>query len=285
MQYIKGAYGIVNHDELGEGALMIYDGGLELRNGKEYYFENDKRPDYDGYLLQCTLDGQGAFEKNGSIHKMKKGTAFLVHFPDSSRYWFDGESDNWEFAYIHFNGDGIREIYNKIININNGIIVLGENNRVVPMLLKLHRRMISGEIPEKYEGGIFIYEMMCELLRESEGNLRTSEIRSETVRKAVAIMEKKYAGIKGIEEIADCVGVSWEHFSRTFKKEMGVKPIEYLSEIRIHKAINLLLNTEDKIESIAQNCGFTNGNYFSKVFRKKMGKTPGNYRRQTKIYT
>lgn len=59
---------------------------------------------------------------------------------------------------------------------------------------------------------------------------------------------------------------------------MHVSPGQYLTQLRIQSSMYDLLNTKDKLESIAQNNGFANANYYEKVFKKQVGVTPTQYR-------
>ena len=58
---------------------------------------------------------------------------------------------------------------------------------------------------------------------------------------------------------------------------------EYISTIRIEYAKELLLTTNQKVNEIAEECGFSSASYFNVVFRKQVGVSPGAYR-NTKKY-
>lgn len=64
------------------------------------------------------------------------------------------------------------------------------------------------------------------------------------------------------------------YFSRLFKKYTGFGVTEYINEIRISHAEELLKNTNLKITDISSMCGFNDSNYFSSVFKKKKGVSP-----------
>ncbi len=62
---------------------------------------------------------------------------------------------------------------------------------------------------------------------------------------------------------------------------MSISPIQYLREYRLQKAAELLLVTDDKIKTIALNCGFNDMSYFTKSFKEFKGMLPGDYRKIT----
>lgn len=82
-----------------------------------------------------------------------------------------------------------------------------------------------------------------------------------------------------ISKLAEMCHVNSTYLSQTFKNVMGESFSTYLSEHRIHHAKMLLLQTDDNLDNIARNCGFSSSSYFSTVFMTKTGMTPSNYRK------
>lgn len=71
---------------------------------------------------------------------------------------------------------------------------------------------------------------------------------------------------------------SLPYVSRKFKEVMGFSFEQYLQQVRIHHASNLLVDTQLPIDIIAQNVGYTDTNSFRNVFRKITGETPNKFR-------
>lgn len=81
-----------------------------------------------------------------------------------------------------------------------------------------------------------------------------------------------------IEHFAASLNMSVGHFSRTFKEEVGEKYVEYIARYRLMKAKEMLLQTDLKIDDIAEKVGYWGRNSFIRVFRKYEGITPAKYR-------
>lgn len=81
-----------------------------------------------------------------------------------------------------------------------------------------------------------------------------------------------------IERFAERMGMSAGHFSRTFKEEVGEKYVEYIAKVRLAKAKRLLLETDMKIDEIAEQVGYWGRNSFIRIFRRYEGTTPAKYR-------
>ena len=70
------------------------------------------------------------------------------------------------------------------------------------------------------------------------------------------------------------------YLCQLFKNEIGENFTEYLTQIRIEKAKELLNNTDLKSYKVAELVGYNNPRYFSEVFQKIVGVTPTNYRQK-----
>ncbi len=83
-----------------------------------------------------------------------------------------------------------------------------------------------------------------------------------------------------LEEAANIIGVSVSHFCRKFKKDFSVTFHNYLNEIRIRQAKNLLLYSDDSVSLIAEKVGYQNNPCrFYSNFKSVVGMTPNEYRR------
>ncbi|MEZ5173905.1 MAG: helix-turn-helix transcriptional regulator [Bacteroidia bacterium] len=72
--------------------------------------------------------------------------------------------------------------------------------------------------------------------------------------------------------------MSRPHFFRSFKREFGISPLEFILRERIKMACRLLHQSRYTVMDVALRCGFNNLNHFVDIFRRQMGSTPANYR-------
>ena len=99
------------------------------------------------------------------------------------------------------------------------------------------------------------------------------------VRKAMAYVHAHYAEQVSLKDIAAYVGLSEQHLIRSFRKEIGITPIDYLKRCRIRQAKALLEASDNSITEVALEVGFSDSSYFARVFRREAGVSPGAYRR------
>lgn len=118
---------------------------------------------------------------------------------------------------------------------------------------------------------------------ESTGPVRKSSDvqrrQSSLVKNARVYMERNFKLPIRLDDVAGHLGISPYYLSRLFPGESGFTFYEYLTELRMEYACNLLCDGNHTIDEIAALSGYDNGNYFAKVFRRRMGMTPGSYRR------
>ncbi len=87
-----------------------------------------------------------------------------------------------------------------------------------------------------------------------------------------------------IIELANKCNMSDVYFRKLFLAQMGTLPKQYILDIRIEKAKQLLSDGAMKVGAISEKCGFTNQYHFSRIFRQKTGLTPTEYMKQNKVY-
>jgi two-component system response regulator YesN len=82
-----------------------------------------------------------------------------------------------------------------------------------------------------------------------------------------------------VQEIAGVCHMNSAYLGQLFRKRMGYSITEYIHNLRIEQAKQLLIETDLNIESIANQTGFKDRSYFCKVFKKKTGLSPGEYKK------
>lgn len=98
---------------------------------------------------------------------------------------------------------------------------------------------------------------------------------------AIEDIRENYAGLYGVEELSERLGVSKSHLVRTFTAAVGVSPGRYLTTVRIEAAQRLLLHREYTLDVVASLCGFSGANYLCRVFKKETGHSPAQWRAMT----
>lgn len=118
-------------------------------------------------------------------------------------------------------------------------------------------------------------------LREWEALKNINGREKKQILKAKQYINKFYYMPLTLEEVSDYVGFNASYFSSIFKKEMNQSFSEYLTEIRMRYAKQMILNEDIGTTEVAERVGYNDKKYFAKVFKKNTGLTPYEYK---KIY-
>ena len=81
-----------------------------------------------------------------------------------------------------------------------------------------------------------------------------------------------------LQDVARAAGMSESRFSTVFAQENGRTFTEYLTGLRLDRAMELLRTTDRRSSQIALDVGYNDAHYFSYLFKKHTGMTPGEYR-------
>jgi AraC-like DNA-binding protein len=97
---------------------------------------------------------------------------------------------------------------------------------------------------------------------------------------AIAFIHQQPENEWEVASLASKVGMSRSAFSEKFRALVGVPPLKYVAQWRVHKATWLLRNSDAKIADIADRVGYDSEVSLSRAFKRFNGVSPGNYRRQ-----
>ncbi len=99
------------------------------------------------------------------------------------------------------------------------------------------------------------------------------------VLKAVNYLNVSYGENHTLDSLSKRFFVSKATLIYNFNKYLHCPPMDYLLMLRLSKAKERLMNTDESIKEISESCGFSSPNYFSLIFKRKENISPGNYRK------
>ncbi|MBF9014271.1 MULTISPECIES: AraC family transcriptional regulator [unclassified Oceanispirochaeta] len=166
------------------------------------------------------------------------------------------------------------ELLNKVLiaagnlNLKNDEILINSQN----LYLELHSKITAADISEFYHCLLYQISENTEIEAVSETN--------EYINAIYSILEKDYGESMNLNQLSERVKLNPSYISRLFKESTGISFTNYLTNLRINKAKNFLIETDKPVQEICKDVGYWNTNYFIKVFKKSEGSTPGEYRKQ-----
>ncbi|NBJ93627.1 AraC family transcriptional regulator [Parablautia muri] len=252
--------------------------GKERRSIDAYYWDNSKRPEC--YLFQYTLNGSGTVKMEGEERVVCKGMGFFLKMPGPESYYFDEKKNEapWEFIYMLFECGAAEEYCRYIQGRFGKIIDLPCCSRAVELMFEIHAQA-KRQNQSPFLLGSMVFSFLCALCSIDKERKEKS---TSLIVNAKACMEELFTQPVGICDVAAICHVSQGHLSREFTKMTGVRPNEYLTKLRLKKAVDMLGSTSKALAEISAACGFSCTNYFQKVFKKYMGMSPVQFRKYVK---
>lgn len=182
---------------------------------------------------------------------------------------------------LHFYQKSWRENNRKLFLTKNRLHetydhVISEDKR---NLLKYHNPLQTGNIDTFQEDFI-------DQLNEFHSILEEQFVQDQNKRKikqAIEYIKNNYAKDLNMAVVSNYVSMNYSLFSLSFKEYAGVNFVNFLKEIRIKHAKELLENTDWKIQEIALKVGYENEKNFMKIFKNSCGISPTEYRKNSII--
>ncbi|WP_125574462.1 AraC family transcriptional regulator [Levilactobacillus huananensis] len=125
------------------------------------------------------------------------------------------------------------------------------------------------------------YQLVGQLLKHLQVNGQVNNDQlplPKPLRQAVTEIQEQYGTAFSIAALAERLNYSSVYFSRFFKEYMGVAPKAYLGQIRLERATELLMTSQDSIQTIATKTGFRTEKNFFVTFKQHFQMTPMTYR-------
>jgi len=98
--------------------------------------------------------------------------------------------------------------------------------------------------------------------------------------RVVSYIQQNYHTPIAVEQLAKLAHLSLCQFQRRFKRVHNQTPIQFVNNVRIHAACEMLKDPNNDVTHVAMATGFSTSAFFSAQFRRHMGESPSSYRRR-----
>jgi len=249
---------------------------------KGYAFDWQHGRVLDEFQLVYISSGTGKFEsKFNPPVRVEPGNAFLLFPGVWHRYTPDPEA-GWREHWIGFNGETANHWRRcRFISARNPILKLNAEDTVLAAFSRVMQSIRTNRpAVQQILAGATSY--LLGLFYSAQQALPVTEAQNANViESAIAYMHNEFASNFDMKRLAEKVGVGYSWFRRTFVAHSGLSPHQYLLELRLVRARNLLVETNYSIKEIAAQTGFKDEHYFSRLFRRKLDLTPGQFRNRS----
>ncbi len=260
----------VNHRvtdfQLNCGLWILY-GVTVYRTECNSYIHTRQRK-YEFYSLSHLYDGRGKFwcEKGGE-QEIPVGSAVIITPGTINRYGGWGDEPYIE-DYICFAGP-IADGWKRAGLITDGFSHFGLE-RKLPTIIELSR---DPSTESQAKAALMLQNMLFDI---HKSKLRSSVL--NPLEEIIFEIKNQPENWWTVEELAEKCNTSVSQFRRNFKKRTGMLPKEYIEELKLRHAADVLLGSNSSIKEIAATFGYRDPFHFSRRFKLRFGVSPEHYR-------
>lgn len=240
---------------------------IERSSSIGWHVENLCYEEY--YAVAYVLDGETEYTIDGQKYIVKKDDV-IVFPPKTMRSGKTNPEHPWSFINILFRMETNEAAANYF---NKSIIIMKNMNDSIRKKFLDTSGAWTGKNP--------LYQIKCNYLTmEILYKMILSEMPYHKVphikklEKARKMIQDNFRNDISVEELAASIGLSVSYFRRLFHEAYGVAPMQYIMDLRIENARDLLLSGEVNVTEAANLSGFDDIYYFSALFKRKTGSTP-----------
>ncbi len=228
----------------------------------------------DVFILHYVVSGKGVFQGQ----PFDKNCGYLV-VPGELEIITADEKDPYESYWIIFKGTLAPEII-KLCGLEKRchVFPFDKNAECAKILHSvLFDEIYSNDYTEAFSLQAAFNSIIS--IHTNENRVISSSV-NLTARDLAMIFEKNYQQDLKINDLAESFHYSRNHLYSIFKSEYGISPQDYLLNLRIEKAKQLLSREDMKlsVKEVAYAVGFRDQLYFSKLFKKRTGSSPLEFR-------
>ena len=234
------------------------------------------------HLCHFVTRGSGVLRIGGRTIPVKVGDAFLIPEGEMASYQSSQDAP-WSYYWVGLTGlrasQYIRHIMailperyvmrglsiEKYAAIIDPLTVLNETNAVN----YFHSKAALYQLFQYFAADI----------QEISAVSRTPSLAAQVC----TYLEAKYSEKLPIQDVAAHFGVHPNHLTRCFREAYHTSPKQFLTDLKMKKAMQMLANTDEAIAVIAASLGFEDQHSFSKVFKMHNGISPSTYRKSNYV--
>ena len=235
------------------------------------------------WQLLFVASGKTHFYIGGKDQIVTVGHMVLFQPKEEQHYEYFGE-DKPEVYWVHFTGSAVKEILRSYdIPLDEHVFFAGTPAAYTELFKNMIEEFQTCKVgyKEMLEMNLRQLFLMIQRTRLEKPPLVTTAVQQE-MDFARQYFHDHYNEPINIEEYAQSRHTSISLFMRNFKKVYGVSPKQYLLNIRMNNAQNLLETTDYTVAEIAAIVGYDNSLNFSRIYHKQKGQAPSDYRKRMK---
>lgn len=226
---------------------------------------------FNFYDISHMYDGSGWYcEADGEISIVHRGDAIIV--PPQLRHKYAGYKTFYTEDSVSFCGPVADSLFQSGV-MHAGIVKFGSVRRLLPII----ELMLNCTRESQLRANIALQNLLVDLYFESKVNDDATTVPNFIDQ---LLNEIKYHPDRwwSVESMAELCNLSTTHFNRVFKQRTGMTPKNYIDNVKMQMAVEMLSSRDLGINAVAAKLGFADPYHFSRRFRQIKGHSPQHYR-------
>lgn len=218
------------------------------------------------------LSGEDVVVSNGKEYVNTADTIRLA--PPINKY------DKESYAVANKNGEliGIHYFAPHPFVTETEVIDASQSNKLREYFISIYNVWQAQESDYFYRASELLYKILAEITAIQDKEAKPlSEIERKIKDSGEYISEHCFEKDFYAGNLPKMSGVAQTYYNRVFKRQFGVTPVEYITGLKMKKALDLLIDNRYSIAEISDRLGYDNPEYFSRVFKKTYGVVPSKY--------
>jgi AraC-like DNA-binding protein len=246
-----------------------------------YIFSWEKGRILSEYQIVYIPTGKGMLEVDGADPILIEGGIVFLLFPNQWHRYRPLADTGWEEFWVGFHGHYVEYLMRQdCFNPKNPALKVGFNSEILNIFIRLidtshHESAVFSQM-----ASCFVIQLLG-LVNASALMVDMNKSRCEQIIQAIRFkIHENWDKTLNFEEISAAHNITYDWFRKAFKDIIGIAPGQYVLNIKIEKAAQLLRETNLSLSAIAAKTGFENEFYFSRIFKNKMNHTASEYRKK-----
>lgn len=247
-----------------------------------YWFDWKQGRVLEEFHLVYISSGRGTFESEPDFTTaIEPGQAWLLPPGVWHRYRPDPET-GWGEHWMAFDGEIARHwLQHRFFTKKNPLLKINAEDTVLATFSRAMESIRANRPAlQQILAGATAY-LLGLIYSARQAQPAATKRNTNAIELAITRMHNEYGRDLDLQLLARELGVSYSWFRGTFAAHTGLSPHQYLLELRLVRARNLLEETEFSVKEIAAQTGFEDEHYFSRLFRQRLRVTPSLWRRRS----
>ncbi len=229
------------------------------------------------YQLLYVAEGTAHFNMEGIRYDVGKGGA-LIYRPEIPQDYYYKLQEKPDIYWIHFTGRGVEQLLNSLGLIADRPMMFHAKEELVELFENIITELRMDRISNIEMAEAYFRQLLILMARSYDTDEREKRGYHSMFDEVINQMHHEYQKNINVSSLADRYHISCCWFIREFKRYTGYSPKQYLTNIRLQNAKELLNNHSLSISDVSNLVGYDNQLYFSRIFHKYIGMSPSEYR-------